>query len=331
MKRSILVASLPNGPQDPLPTTPPRPLGSVRRTTTIDQRRADPGRPMEVVASGRDLRTGADGATTVIDQVRVRADVDASGVLTDIEADPPVPALQDLLGAHTSRRFRARVDEVVPDHRKGATILHQLLDDFPMAALISGYGSTRELGDDWDLPAESAERLRDLCAGWIHDGTMLEALDATGTFPIPLGPPAPDLEAGDDPLAWHDAGPMARRSVRRVRRLDLLDGEPLAVDLHFRDTQLGLEGPEDVLHEYTLQATIDPGSLTVLSSEAQARTLPWPECPNALASARRVVGQPVAGLRATVLADLRGTTTCTHLNDVLRSLAGVAGMAGRVR
>ncbi len=102
---------------------------------------------------------------------------------------------------------------------------------------------------------------------------------------------------------------------------------PLTVDVHFRDSHLAADAAEDILHEYTLQATVDPTTLVVLGCEAQARTLPWPECPNALASATRIAGEPVAGLRAKVHADFRGTTTCTHLNDVLRSLAGVSALA----
>jgi hypothetical protein len=69
----------------------------------------------------------------------------------------------------------------------------------------------------------------------------------------------------------------------------------------------------------------------VLSAEAQARTLPWPECPNALTSAVRIAGERVTGLRARVHADFRGITTCTHLNDVFRSLAGVTALAGGLR
>ena len=92
--------------------------------------------------------------------------------------------------------------------------------------------------------------------------------------------------------------------------------------MHFRDSHLAVDAAEDVLHEYTLQATSIPTTLVVLSCEAQARTLPWPECPNALASASRIAGEPVADLRAKVHADFRGTTTCTHLNDVLRSPRG---------
>jgi Protein of unknown function (DUF2889) len=324
VKRSILVASLPHGPRDPVTADPPRLPGSVRRTTNIDQRRGD---ALGLVACGRDLRTAADGTTTVLDQVRLRAGLDPGGAITAIESDPPEPALANLVGANNQRGFRARVDEVLPDHRDAATVLHQLLDDVPMAALINGYGWTRELGDDFDLPTESSDRLRDRCAGWINDGVMLGALDETGIFPIPLGPDAPDLDDADDPLAWHDMEPLVPRSVRRRRRLDLIDGDPLTVDVHFRDSHLAVDAPEDILHEYTLQATIDPATLVVLSCEAQARTLPWPECPNALASASRISGEPVADLRVKVHRDFRGITTCTHLNDVLRSLAGVSALA----
>ena len=324
MKRSVLVASLPHGPRDPVTTLPPRVPGSVRRTTNIDQRRGD---ALEVVAAGRDLRTAVDGTTAVLDEVRLRVQLDLAGAITEIESDPPEPALAALVGSHNQRGFRAKVDEAVPHHSDAATVLHQLLDDVPMAALISQYGWTRELGDDFDLPAESSDRLRDRCAGWINDGVMLGALDETGIFPIPLGPDAPPLEHPDDPLAWHDMEPMVERSVRRRRRLDLIDGDPLVLDVHFRDSHLAVDAAEDVLHEYTLQATIDADSLVVLRVEAQARTLPWPECPNALGSARRIAGEPVTALRAKVHSDFRGTTTCTHLNDVLRSVAGVSALA----
>ena len=137
-------------------------------------------------------------------------------------------------------------------------------------------------------------------------GVMLGAMDETGIFPIPLGPDAPDLDHPDDPLAWHAMEPMAPKSVRRRRRLDLIDGDPLTVDVHFRDSHLAVDAAEDVLHEYTLQATVDPDTLVVLHAEAQARTLPWPECPNALASAPRLSGEPVAGLRAKVQDGVNG-------------------------
>ncbi len=325
--RSILVASLPTGPRHPLSGTPPRSRGSVRRTTTIDQRRGDMGEPTVVVAAGRDLLTRDDGTTVVVDEVSLRVAIDATGHIAEIETVPPVPAVASLIGVHASQGFRRRLDETLASHRTGSTVLHQLLDDLPMSALISRYGSAREMDDDWQIPQNSAEGLADLCAGWERGATMLGTLESTGIFPIPVGPPAPDLSSAEDPLAWHDMEPMAPRSVRRRRRLDLTAGEGLSLDVHFRDSHMGLDGAEDVLHEYTLAATLDPHDLVVLSSEAVAHTLPWPECPRALASAGRIVGEAVADLPRKVRTEFSGVTTCTHLNDVLRSLAGVVPLA----
>ena len=323
-ERALLVASLPHGPRDPMTGTPPRQPGSVRRTTSIDQRRGESGAPQEIVATGRDLLTRQDGTTEVIDAVTLRATVDSMGTVTELEVDPPVSGIDALVGGHVSQGLRRRVDEALPDERERATLLHQLLDDFPMAALLSSYGSTRET-EDWNIPKETAAGMADLCAGWAAEGTMLDALDRTGIFPIPLGPPAPDLLSDDDPLAWHDLEPMALRSIRRRRRLDLIPGEPLTMDVHFRDSHLGADGLEDVLHEYSLAVDLD-ADLTVLRSEATVRVLPWPECPGAIASAGRVVGQPVTALRRLVTSELKGTSTCTHLNDVLRSVAGASAL-----
>jgi hypothetical protein len=195
-----------------------------------------------------------------------------------------------------------------------------------MAAMISTYGHSREV-PDFKLPPSAAERMADVCAGWAGGATMLDVLERTGFFPIPIGPTAPDLLSAEDPLAWHELPALVPRSIRRRRRLDVVHGAPLEVDAYFRDSHNDVDGLEDVLHEYSLAATVDAATLTVLGSEAEARVLPWPECPEALASAGRITGEPVAKLRWRVMAELKGTTTCTHLNDVLRSLAGVTALA----
>ena len=101
----------------------------------------------------------------------------------------------------------------------------------------------------------------------------------------------------------------------------------LAVEAYFRDAHHGADGTGDVLHEYTLTAVVRRADMVVLSADAVAHTLPWPECPGALASAGRVVGMAVTEVRSRVLQELTGTSTCTHLNDVLRSLAGVPSLA----
>ena len=317
------------GPRNPLPAPPPRVPGSVRRTTSVDQRRGGFGDPQSVLARGRDLRTNEDGTTDVVDRAELRLELDGTGAVTSIEVDPPEPRLDALVGDHASRGLRQRVDALLPDHRAGGTVLHQLLDDLPMATLISSYGSSREI-PDFKLPPDRAEKMTDLCSGWRAGSLMLQTLEDTGIFPIPVGPPAPPLVDPDDPLGWHELPPMAPRSIRRCRRLDLVAGDPYALHVHFRDSHLGEDvdaDPEDVLHEYVVDATVDRGTLVVLSSEATMRVLPWPECPGAVASAGRIVGERVAVLRPKVALRFTGTSTCTHLNDVLRSIAGVTALA----
>ncbi len=301
----------------------------MRRTTSIEQA-WEPGADgsIAVTGRGRDLLTAVDGTPEVVDEVSLRLAVGAQGTVRAIGSDPALGGLDAVTGAPNRSGFRAAVDAAVPSLGPSGAVLHQLLDDVPLAALIASYGMTRE-HDEWELPPSAADRLTDLCAGWERDGTMVGALRSTGVFPIPVGPVAPPLGDAGDPWAWHEMGEMSRRTVRRVRRLDVAPAAPglIAIEAYFRDSHLGAEGPEDVLHEYTLTAIACTAEMEVRSAEAIAHTLPWPECPGALASTDRVVGMALADIRTQVADELTGTSTCTHLNDVLRSLAGVPALA----
>jgi len=310
----------PHGPHDPTTTTPTRRPGSVRRTTSIDVDRSG------FVARGRDLLTRADGSTVVLDQVELRGSTAPTGELLSLDASPPLPDLAGLVGLAVGRGFRARAAQAVPAPRAAGTVLHLLLDDLPLATLVSGYGEMRELPAMAIAPA-TADRMLDLCAGWQGGATMMQAIEQTGLLPTPIGPPAPELARADDPLAWHDLPPLGRGELRRRRRLDVTTGNPLLADAMFRDSHRALDGEESVLHEYEVSASIDPLTLVVRHAEAAPRVLPWPECPQAAASAARIAGEPVAALRERVLDDLTGIGTCTHLNDLLRSLADVSAMA----
>jgi hypothetical protein len=136
-----------------------------------------------------------------------------------------------------------------------------------------------------------------------------------------VGPPITELTPHDDPLAWHDIGALPVGAMRRRRLVEVTDGDPLRVFAMFRDTYVQPDGTEMVLHEYTLTADLDPESLVLSGCEAVPRVLPWTECPGAAASAARLDGHDVDDVRALVGREFRGTTTCTHLNDLLRSLA----------
>jgi hypothetical protein len=50
------------------------------------------------------------------------------------------------------------------------------------------------------------------------------------------------------------------------------------------------------------------------------------ECPSAASNLSRLLGTPLPDLREKVLAELRGTVGCTHLNDALRALAEVPAL-----
>lgn len=330
-ERRLLVASLPKGPRSPLTGTPARRPGSVRRTTMLEERWDDFGLPRRVRASGRDLVTGFDGTATVVDAASLSLVTDGTGALTSIAADPPEPRLEGLVGVGVRSGFRSEATALVPDHAERGSVLHQLLDDLPLASLIASYGLTRE-HPEWNIPRDSVDRLRDVCAGWEDGATMIGALDRTGVFPGPEGPPAPPLTDGADPLAWHDLGERERKTVRRVRRLDLwrADEGALALEVYFRDTHLGLEGPEDVLHELTLTASLEPSELRFTAVAAAAHTLPWPECPGSLASAQRVVGWTADEVAGRVREEFTGTSTCSHLNDLLRSTSAVAALAAEL-
>src|SRR5205085_1512577 len=93
-----------------------------------------------------------------------------------------------------------------------------------------------------------------------------------------------------------------------------------------RDSHFDDDGMESVVHEYSLHATIDARTLEIIAAEATPRVLPYVECPTAAASAPRLVGRRLDQIRDLVRKEFVGTSTCTHLNDLLRSLEDVRGM-----
>ena len=72
---------------------------------------------------------------------------------------------------------------------------------------------------------------------------------------------------------------------------------------------------------------VDRGSLTGVDAVADPHVLPFVECPAAVESADRIVGRRITDLRDEVREEFVGITTCTHLNDLLRSLEDVAALA----
>jgi len=336
------------GPSDPVPATVDRRPGSVRRTSTIDTARPDGFQgDLVMTARARDLRTAPDATTVVTDHVDLSLRVDSSSrQVLSIASSPALPGLDQLVGCPVGPGFRSRFNEICPGQREAGTLLHLLLDDLPGAALVSGYSPQRAgaLDQIRQLPESAVEgtsgmtRLLetrgDLCAGWAHDATLMVTIRSTGEVPVSTGPPAPSLVRDDDPLAWHAMSPLPPHAMRRRRRLDVVgpgrSGEAHRFDAHFRDSHMDEDGAEWVVHEYSATGTFDIVGGRVLDIGAEARVLPWMECPGAVASAGRLSGMSIPELRTRVRQEFTGGSTCTHLNDTLRALGDLEVLAGQL-
>ena len=296
---------------------------------------------------GRDLRTDPDGTSVVINEVELSLRVDGSNrKVLSIDSSPPFPGLDQLIGCPVGPGFRSRVNEACPGEREAGTLLHLLLDDLPGAALVSGYSAQRagaldqprrESGGDGGSAAGLAKMMtsqEDLCAGWAHEATLMVTVRSSGEIPVSTGPPAPVLERDDDPLAWHPMPLLPPHAMRRRRRLDVVGpgapGEPDRFDAHFRDSHMDQDGTEWVVHEYSASGAFDTVGGQVLDIGAVAHVLPWMECPGAVASAERLSGMQIAELRTRVRREFTGTSTCTHLNDTLRSLGDLEALVGQM-
>lgn len=326
------VNKVPGGLSDPQTTTPARRPRSVRRTSHIDMRPLGPTSTsgLDLLGRARDLRTGAGGDAEVLAEGSVHAVVGAARSLEALDTEPGL-SVDALLGLAVGRGFRAAVQEAVPEHAADQTPLFLLLDDLPVAALISGYADLYKRSADPPLAATAGAGgpttrglTADICAGWARESTMMTAVAEKGEVPTTVGPVAPILERADDPCSWHDMPDLPPGAMRRRRLIEVVAGDPLVGFATFRDTHVDDEGTETVLHEYVVDLEVEPGTLRILRSEATPRVLPWPECPGAAASARRLEGSTVPEARDLVRKEFKGTSTCTHLNDLLRSIADVA-------
>jgi hypothetical protein len=222
--------------------------------------------------------------------------------------------------------------ELLPDHAASHSLLYALLDDLPGATLVSGYavqrGQSPTAPTSLPVSPKFAQHVRaseDMCAGWASDATIMVAFRDQGSIPAPLGPPAPRLEQGGDDLSWHRMEPLPRQATRRRRRLDLIPAHDTAAawafNSHFRDSYRDAVDNETVVHEYVLDGSLDEAAQRIDRLLAEARVLPWLECPAAVGSAARMPGRLLADLRGDVRNEFVGTTTCTHLNDAFRFLS----------
>ena len=312
-----------HGVHEPTIGNPARRAGSARRTTSIDMTRADGTLdPVYLNGRARDLWTAADGTASELGTATLSATIElVARVVRHVEVMPPVAALSRLAGAPAMSGFRAAADKAAPELRHTRDLRYTLLDDVPVATLISGHAlsASNLLGD---VAKSGYLPVADQCAGFATGGLLLTSFEA-GDPVIVTGPAAPDLDHDDDSWAWHTMSPLPIHAMRRRRRIDVYQDRPgqMGIDAMFRDTYVRTDGVETIIHEYTLTAVVDAETGVIVESQATPRVLPWQECPAAVASATRIAGMTLQDLHFRVRHKLSGTSTCTHLNDLLRSIA----------
>jgi hypothetical protein len=288
--------------------------------------------PIYLNGKARDIWTDDVGDVSEMGAAGLSATIELiARVVRHVEVTPPVAAVAHLSGAPAMSGFRATADKAAPELRATRDLRYTLLDDVPVATLISGHalsasGLLGDVGKSGYLP------VADQCAGFATGGLLMNSFEA-GDPAIVTGPEAPDLDHGSDPLAWHLVEPLAPQAMRRRRRIDVFEDDAgrMGIDAMFRDTYVRTDGVETIIHEYTLTATVDPDTRVIIESAATPRVLPWQECPGAVASAERITGMTLKDLHFRVRQELFGTSTCTHLNDLLRSVADAETLIERVR
>lgn len=330
--------TLPPPPRQTANPAPVRAASSVRRTSSIDVSWPDgPEANRLMTGTARDYLTPAGGGQgKVLAAARMDARVDEDKVIKEISASPAPANLQKLVGERGGGHLRMVLREIMPELIQAGDPLYLTLDDISGTALVSAFAWSQWY-PDW------AQRLRDRLSSDEFEQMMTSRTDicwglAEGNSGLSIEGPRDDVanaEAGElrnpaDPEGWHDLPENEGPGFRRARRIDVMrDPESglLRVESSFQDSARKQEGGRVAIHEYDLSVTVDPETLEILSLEPQARILPFSECPGAVNNARRLVGKRIDDIREEVLANLRGTAGCTHLNDALRALAEVPKLA----
>lgn len=314
--------------------------GSVRRTSTIDMVWPDGlGTDLQLLGRSRDLLTPLHGDPRTLGEGAMRIGVGDGRRVVSVEVTPEREGAAGLVGAVGGAQLRSAIGRALPGEREAASPLYLLLDDVAGTSLIAGFAWSRarpELREamrkkrPMSPPGESfgVRKGRIICSGLRPDG-WADTHWKNGLFPENAMVPAGDIRTPDDPLGWHVFPPASEVGMRRHRRIDAwCDGDVVNVDAFFRDACWEPDGSQNVLHEYTVEATIDRQDWTLRSVDATPRVLPYPECKWAAPNANALVGLPVCDFRTSVQHELTELKACTHLNDMLRCLAEVPALVG---
>jgi Protein of unknown function (DUF2889) len=290
---------------------------------------------MVMQGHARDVWTPEEGGPLVVlaeDQYTIVAS--PAREILSIDVSPSRPHAQQLVGVRGGGQSRAVLTEAMSAERVKGEPLYLILDDFAGASLVSGWVWSRWV-KDWTAMAERSGlqstagkggNMEGVCTGFSPGSSALIGVDGAKMRDQNCTT-VPTLTNPDDPDGWHKLHKQEGVGMRRARRIDVwADGDEHQIDLGFQDSGTQPDSDDRIaIHEYHVTAMTDAGTLADLKIDA--RILPFQECPGAVVHARRMLGTPLLELRAKVLETLPGIWGCTHLNDVLRSMAEVPQLA----
>jgi hypothetical protein len=281
---------------------------------------------VRVHGEARDLVVDASGTSRVVQESLVTMET-SEGLLATVMLEPDEIDHTALIGVSPRQGFRRHVRNLYGDATSAGSTLALLLDDLPAALVVAGYVHARaRRADGRPGPSLSSGYVpqADLCAGWRADGTMMVAIRSNEELPFLPIPPVPNPAPIDQ--EWPTRA-IPAPGLRRARRIDVtVEPDRWQVDAWFRDTYSAPDGKCGAVHEYTLDATINPEDHSVREIRAVPHALPWFECPAAADPISKLVGSSVDAFRTEVPLRLTGVECCTHLNNELRALADLPHM-----
>ena len=255
---------------------------------------------------------------------RVQLELGTERDIRSIIVDPDRPRAQLLIGARGGGGFRRALNDALPGEQEAGTLVYFLLDDVAGVSLVAGFAFSQQ-PQTAEMATQRASRRKfvaGICSGYRAGAPATIVREAGGTLTqnVAVGP---DLDHDDDAFAWHPLPERPEIGLRRRRRIDVwIDGD-IHLDAMFRDATWTPDGTQMIVHEYSVTASVSATTGEVLDVTADPRVLPYGSCPAAADEVGRMIGASLGTFRASVLEILPGVLGCTHLNDMLRSLAEV--------
>lgn len=315
---------------------PLRRPGSVRRTSSLQSIwTPSDENSYRIVGRARDLATGLNGEPEILGENTVQAEIERDGRITSLTGNLHAERLERFTGLRPGGELRKALAAEMPEEQQRQTRLFRLLDDLAGAAFMSvaawyaWEGGIEGHAARTQAMSRTSRQVEGVCLSYVQgspamteDGQGIDenADHPMGPLPIPAG----------DPFVFHPLVETEDPNQWRLRRTDLWrEGDDILVDAWFQDSA-GVQGDASrrvIFHEYGLIARFDAASLELRDISVTPFVLPYVTCHAAPLTAQALIGIDAGQFSNQVLASLRGTAGCTHLNDMLRALQDVAALS----